>query len=266
MHVTARYSVCYAYTCLITLLCCIPFNGAYAADLKEESENTSLTVHYLGKEPTQDDDAKRVHEHMVFLIHPYVQNDNWMLEHIAGSMQPHLSHTLFVAPDSPFENNNTSLGGLQWFPVDQDQQTNPINPIETAYPLINSTLNVLSEKHKIPLDKIFVVGYSQGAMIALQLMYSGIKTAGYISYAGALYVGDFDHPTHSLSPLLLIHGNNDADIPSSAATKAKSALEEHAADVTLRFFNCDHNHTVNEQTNTAALKFIQSHLKNDRSH
>lgn len=122
--------------------------------------------------------------------------------------------------------------GRQWyglFPADWDA-------VPAAQADLRSRLLTLSSEG-IPLEATVVLGFSQGAAMAL-------GTGCELPLAGVIACSGYPHPhweapTHR-PPVLLIHGRNDEVVPFSAAEELNRRLHSGEAPLTLEPFNGGH--------------------------
>lgn len=146
---------------------------------------------------------------VVICMHGYGDNAE-NISHLGQAFQ--LEHTLFLFVQGPTQ-IQMSFSGFQWFDLFHD----PHKKIEESAGLILELFKHLTEDHKISAHKIYFLGFSQGASMAL---YCGLKTqqniGGIISLSGFLVhtaqlLEQKDH-LYKECPLLLIHGTEDQTI------------------------------------------------------
>ena len=86
--------------------------------------------------------------------------------------------------------------------------------------------------YKLPPERLGLVGFSQGAMVALHLALLRPQCAGVVAYSGAF----LDDPTEfklAKPPVLLIHGADDLVLTPSLSEKAESRLKMLGVPVTF---------------------------------
>lgn len=155
----------------------------------------------------------------------------------------------FLSVDAP-EICSNGLG-YQWFPI----ETLNFTP-ETIYKLIKDGIkyvkdfiNKQSSRLNIEYKNIFLVGFSQGAMVALaSVLRFDKKIGGIISFSG--FQPDTKETLKSelktKQNILLIHGTNDSVIPYSLMTYSKNLLESFEFNVkTYTCFGTDHCIDIN---------------------
>lgn len=121
------------------------------------------------------------------------------------------------------------------------------------------------EEFQLDIDNLFVVGFSQGAVLAQTLgLTMGIQLKGVVALSG--YIPDFvrlEYAKRSVDHLKLFisHGEYDYIIPSQWGEESKSYFEEIGADVT--FFMHQDGHGVTPENQRALESFLALHLQQE---
>lgn len=127
--------------------------------------------------------------------------------------------------------------------------------VETVKRLIDET------SKKIPVNKIYIAGFSQGACLALEVSARyAVKYGGVIAFSGGLigstireekYQGNFEGTN-------VFIGNSDIDphIPLSRSQQSKEVMEKLGADAVLKVY-VGMAHTINEDEINHAKKILQ---------
>lgn len=154
-------------------------------------------------------------KHMVIFLHGYGANGDDLLSigHEWGSA---LTDTVFLGPNAP-EVCEAFAGGYQWFSIraidprtfERDQSAARVTPVLNAY--IDEQL----EKWSVPEENLAVVGFSQGAMMAMYAMPRRQKPcAAVVGYSGLLVDADGLKAQGAVKmPILAIHGDADEIVP-----------------------------------------------------
>lgn len=197
---------------------------------------------------------------LVLFLHGYGSNGADLLE-IGRMWQPSLTNTVFLSPNAiepmealPFGNS------YQWFGL---ADFNPLNiraGLDKARPHLNRFIKrALAEYRLLPSDLI-IVGFSQGTMMALEMLFSISKLGGIIGYSGAFYPPARAKPL-SPSPVLLVHGTADVVVPYSAMQAAQTQLRQ--LDVNVMTKTCTGlGHSIDESGIMAGLDFITHQQQN----
>jgi phospholipase/carboxylesterase len=170
---------------------------------------------------------------IVLFLHGYGANGEDLLG-IGKHWQDSLPHTLFIAPNAPYPHPYLS-NGFMWFDF---KDVNNITPedikeglIKTR-PIIQNYLKTLSQRYGVPLSKIIPVGFSQGAMIALDLLAFEPEIKAVIDYAGIYYPLNNCIENAASKKALLVHGTDDTIVPYHHMPEAQKALANQGIHVT----------------------------------
>jgi phospholipase/carboxylesterase len=178
---------------------------------------------------------------IVIFLHGYGATGDDLID-IADSWSSRLPNTLFVAPHAP-EMCETSAFGRQWFGLSDFNPLNIRQGLDTAAPILVKYINTLMTEHKLTAKDIALVGFSQGAILALDIIFHIKGLGGIIGYSGAFYPpATLDHPNDP-PKILLVHGTNDTVVPYAAMLHAQTQLD--LFDVTVTPHTCNGvGHTI----------------------
>jgi phospholipase/carboxylesterase len=166
----------------------------------------------------------------VVLLHGYGSDGNDLI-----AMAPHFQHllpgALFVSPHAP-DRAGAMGSGFQWFPIDWDFGANRLAQrqlgVIEARPVIVDFLNDLWEQTGITPDRTLLVGFSQGAMMALHVGLSlpvEQTLMGVIGISGAFLPPDnFGDPGLAKPPVCLVHGDRDDVVSPQHSADASNLL------------------------------------------
>lgn len=167
---------------------------------------------------------------MVVLFHGYGDDSENFL--ILGALLGHmLPDTLFVAIDGPIVCKNIS-SGKQWLKTPKNKERQLLKEIKNLTQSLDQHLNNLLKIHDIPSEKMALVGFSQGARIALHIGLRRPACAGIVAFSGS-YLNDPSAIGLSHPPILIIHGNEDQKAPISLARESYKRLDALKMPVTL---------------------------------
>lgn len=163
-----------------------------------------------------------------------------------------VSGVAFLAPQA---------AGSAWYP-------NPFTaPLESNEPYLSSALEVLSSlvakvASAMPLERLIVLGFSQGACLALEFAARNARSyGGVVGLSGGLigpdstprdYPGDFQR-----TPAFLGCSDVDPYIRKDRVIEAGQVLERMGADVSVRLYP-RMTHTVNEDEIEHVRKIVWS--------
>lgn len=161
---------------------------------------------------------------LVVLLHGYGADGSDLIE-----LAPHLARTLpgafFVSPHAPFP---CEMGpfGRQWFSF-QDRSIEAIMAgARAAAPILEAFIDHLLERFGLPENRLALVGFSQGTMMALHVAPRRKEScAGVVGFSGRLLDGaTLQSEIRARPPVLLIHGTDDTLVPIDALDEASSGL------------------------------------------
>jgi phospholipase/carboxylesterase len=162
---------------------------------------------------------------LVVLLHG-VGADGQDLIGLAPALARHLPHAAFAAPDAPFPCDLAPYG-RQWFSL-QDRRPAALLPgLDAAAPLLDAFLDDQLAAHGLEARRLALVGFSQGAMLALHAApRRAPAVAAVVGYSGALVGGErLADEARSRPPTMLVHGTADEVVPFAALGMAAAALE-----------------------------------------
>jgi poly(3-hydroxybutyrate) depolymerase len=93
---------------------------------------------------------------------------------------------------------------------------------DAAY--ITNAVNALLSRYHIPRDRAFVMGHSNGAMMALRMMCETHTFAAAISISGALETSDAACPVAKGGRILAVHGAADENVPVAGGDGAQGLV------------------------------------------
>ncbi len=161
---------------------------------------------------------------LVILLHG-VGSNGADLAPLGESWEARLPGAVFVSPDAPEPSNFGS--GYQWFSVAGVTEENRPARIADARAGFDAVISRIVEDKGFSdrLDRVVLVGFSQGTIMSLDAVASGRwPVAAVVGFSGRLGTA------HPLTPstqtkIMLIHGTSDSVIPSWETEKAQTELE-----------------------------------------
>ena len=199
---------------------------------------------------------------MIVFLHGYGADGNDLLG-LADPMQQHLPGVAFAAPDAP-ERCAGGGFGAQWFPIpwlDGSAQAAAEAGLDAAADDLNGFLDRLLQDEALRPDQLVLVGFSQGAMMAMHVAPRRDEAvAGVVAISGRLLRPELLATQATVKPpILLIHGDQDPVVPFSDMSKAGNAL------TAVEFPTYGHimkatGHGISPDGLGAALQFIRERL------
>ena len=163
---------------------------------------------------------------LVVLLHGYGSNGDDLMA-LAPLVQPLLPDAMFVAPNAPSRIPNMA-DGYQWWPIRNFSVDERSAGAIAAAPAIQDFLTAELARLDLADDRLLLIGFSQGTMMALHV---GLRreraVAGIIGYSGMLVAPDrLAAEIRSRPPVLLVHGTADDVVPFRSLAQAERELEE----------------------------------------
>ena len=191
-------------------------------------------------------------ESLVIFLHGWGSNGNDLIQ-IAHHWQSLLPNTSFYAPDGPEECDIDPIG-RQWFSLNDMSNISMRNGVEKAGKDLVSYIENLKNNFMLNFEKIMLVGFSQGAMLALHL---GIiqPFSGILAYSGALVSNPTNVLQHELN-VFLIHGALDDRVSPDNLHLASEKLKKIGANVKTHI-SPDTGHSIDTKGLQLGSDFIK---------
>lgn len=128
------------------------------------------------------------------------------------------------------------------------------NSIKEVHALIEQT------SQHLPKQKIFIVGFSQGACLALEVTTRfAAKFGGIVAFTGGLIGSTIDeskyHGDFKGTKTFISNGDQDPHIPLIRSQQSQKVMESHGAHVTLKVYP-GRPHTITEDE----IEFVKKHV------
>ena len=204
-------------------------------------------------------------EQAVLLLHGYGSNGADLLG-LAPYWAEALPHAAFIGPDAPFVCEMSPLG-YQWFSLREIMAGAPLadglrrTGADAVAPVLNELIDDILARFDLPANKLALVGFSQGTMMALHVaLRRPVPLAGVLGFSGML----IDPPSLATDltakpPVLLVHGDADPVVPYASLAKAETTLA--AAGVAVETLTCPRlGHSIDDAGLEAGQRFLQQCL------
>jgi phospholipase/carboxylesterase len=159
---------------------------------------------------------------LIILLHG-VHANGANLAPLADWLKAALTGADIVAPDAPFA---TPLG-FQWFSLDGVTAENRPKRLAEARPAFDALIGGIIAAHGLSEDlrRVALVGFSQGAMMALDALATGRwPVAGVVAFSGR-FASPRPCAPSSHTPVLLVHGDADDVISCGESREAEETLK-----------------------------------------
>ena len=160
---------------------------------------------------------------LVVLLHGYGANGDDLIA-LADGWQRWLPNAAFVAPNAP-EAIPGMYGGLQWFALTMRDPSEYWRGVVSARPAVDRFLDAELARYRLTPDRLVLVGFSQGTMLALDVgLRRRAAPAAIVGYSGLLAGPEHLAEISARPPIMLIHGEADDLIPVGAMHVAREEL------------------------------------------
>lgn len=164
---------------------------------------------------------------LVVFLHGYGADGADLLG-LADPLAPHLPGTVFVAPDAP-EPCAGNPFGRQWFPIpwlDGSSEAAAAEGLARSAADLDAFLDAQLLAEGMTPDRLAVVGFSQGTMMALHVLPRRSEpVAAIVAFSGRLLRPEaLAAEARSKPPVLLVHGDQDPMVPFADMELAGRAL------------------------------------------
>ena len=167
---------------------------------------------------------------LVILLHGVGADGNDLIG-LAHDWAPLLPDVAFLSPHAPFSYDMAPVG-RQWFSLQERTAAAILAGLQTATPILNRYIDRQLADHGLGDNRLALVGFSQGTMMALFAAPQRPRTcAAVVGYSGALFASRPLEEAPSKPPVLLVHGDADEVVPVQATITAGSALAAAGFDV-----------------------------------
>ncbi|MCG6110693.1 MAG: alpha/beta fold hydrolase [Paracoccus sp.] len=200
---------------------------------------------------------------VVVFLHGYGADGTDLLG-LSEPLAQHLPTTAFYAPDAPEPCRNNPMG-YQWFPIpwlDGSSEVDARISMGQSVAALNEFLDTVLAAEALTADRMVLVGFSQGTMMALQVApRRDDAVAGVVGFSGRLLSPETlatearVHP-----PVLLIHGDQDEVVPFDDMAVAGQALQGAGFTVYGHVMEGT-GHGISPDGLSVALAFLKEHLR-----
>lgn len=160
---------------------------------------------------------------LVVLLHGYGANGDDLIA-LGDAWRQELPDVAFAAPNAPAPIPGMP-GALQWFPLTMRDPQEYWRGVEAARPALDAFLDAELARYRLAPDRLVLVGFSQGTMMALHAgLRRAVAPAGIVAYSGLLAGPEHLAGTPARPRVLLVHGETDDLIPVAALHAAREAL------------------------------------------
>jgi phospholipase/carboxylesterase len=152
--------------------------------------------------------------------------DRYDLIDLAEAWDRACPEAVFVSVDAP--DPHPSGSGRQWWDVADRSPEVVHEGVQRAAGFLDAFIDVALTRFGLPKEAYALMGFSQGAMVAL---YAGLRRTtsprAILAYSGALIAPEtLAAELANRAPVLLVHGEADDVVPADRSREAEAALRE----------------------------------------
>lgn len=182
---------------------------------------------------------------------------------LADPLAPALPGTAFFAPDAP-ESCAVNPMGFQWFPIpgmDGSSEEQAMESLRISTGALSSYLDGILTSEGLTPDRLAIVGFSQGTMMALHVLPRfHAQIAGIVGFSGRVVAPEsFAAEVKVKPPVVLIHGDKDAVVPFKHLGIAAETLAGAGISVSTHVMK-GAAHDISPDGLRVALKFLRECL------
>ena len=160
---------------------------------------------------------------LVVFLHGYGADGRDLID-LGQQWQNWLPNVAFVSPHAP-EPCGMSPMGRQWFPLTMRDPSERWRGVVGARPSLDAFLYEELQRLNLTPDRLALVGFSQGTMMALHTgLRRAISPAAILGYSGVLVGPEHLAEATGNPKILLVHGDRDEVIPLDALFMSADAL------------------------------------------
>ena len=195
----------------------------------------------------------------IILLHGY-GGDGKDISMLAINWQRFLPDAIFLCLNAP-ESCSINPGGYQWFDLSSDKEEIILEKSLEAEEKLSSFLDQACENYNLPLNKLSLVGFSQGCMMSIQIgLKKKQKINSLIGYSGKII--NKKHLSESINSkpkVFLMHGADDPIVSPTHLLEAKEFLKINGIKVKTKIFNnCEHKIPI--EGSSLGLEFLKQNL------
>ncbi len=171
-------------------------------------------------------------DRLIVLLHGYGADGKDLIS-LAPLWQDLMPSAAFVSPNAPEPCAMSPMGGYQWFPITRMDPGEMERGARTAEGTLDAFLDAELERTGVAPDRLALVGFSQGTMMALHV---GLRRTpspvAILGFSGALTGPEsLGGEMKGKPPVFLVHGDADQTVPIAAMHMAAQALAKHEVPV-----------------------------------
>jgi phospholipase/carboxylesterase len=161
---------------------------------------------------------------LIVFLHGYGSNGDFF-NTISDQWSQVLPEAEFIAPHG-LEPLNEGPSSYRWFPWIDFDANNVRRGLAEAAPVLAKIITHWLHERKLTTENLALVGFSQGMMIALEMMFHLPGIRAIIGYSGAFYPPASKSLSAPFPNILLVHGEADSGVPFHYCLEARQELSK----------------------------------------
>ncbi len=201
-------------------------------------------------------------KNLVILLHGYGSDGNDLIS-LGHYWRNILPNTIFIAPNAPQKCDINPMG-YQWFALDTSSldvtaNLERLKGAKKARPVIEQFLNDVWSETGLSANDTILVGFSQGAMMALEVgLRLDEQLKGIIAFSGGLPdAKTIAKEIKSPPPICFVHGENDEIVPPQMSKITNEELQKLGLETKLHI-SPNIGHSIAQDGLDFAGEFIKS--------
>jgi phospholipase/carboxylesterase len=193
---------------------------------------------------------------LIVLLHGYGADGNDLIA-LGRTWQIRFPDAAFAAPNAP--DPVTAGAGYQWFALDRIDPMENERGAEAAGPALDAFLDAELKAQKLGPENLVLLGFSQGAMMALHAgLRRKVPPLGILAYSGLL-AGRVPQPAPggAYPPVFISHGDSDTVVPPQMMFMAVGALQQIGAQVDWHLAR-NTGHGIDPESLELGAQFLQA--------
>lgn len=198
---------------------------------------------------------------MVVFLHGYGASGDDLIG-INELWQDLLPPTVFIAPNAP-EPCDANIFGYQWFGLPDFSPTNMRLGLDRVRPVLLEYLQSLLNEYQLSPQDLALVGFSQGTIVALEIMFAMPNLNCILGYSGTFFRPPPSLLSSPTTKVKLIHGNLDTVVPYIFLLQSQTQLK--ALGIAVEIHTCHGiGHTINEEGMEVGGQFLANNFKSPK--
>ena len=201
--------------------------------------------------------AEGAPEQLILLLHGWGESGAAMAP-LAQALRAAFPQSAVLAPDAPHPSDGGRRPGRQWYGIRQLDPVNWPQRVEAALPGLEVWVRAQQQRLGVGPAATALGGFSQGAILSLELTSRHDGIAGRVlAFGGRYMAAPAQAPRHTT--VHLFHGEDDRVIPAEGSRQALARLGELQGDATIDIAQ-GIGHELHPVLIDCALHRLQNHI------